>query len=410
MKRYSDAIWRLLSSRLLTPLVIGLFLLLYIAIAFRTEDALMALITVTRSTPLLIALFALIPLNRLLRLIQEIRDHFALQRLIRGISSDFRPELFDEAVEMEGSAVPFADVGRRLTASGYTISEKGTILSAWRGIGIFPARFMFLGATALLFCGILLSLGGRMSYRATLIEGEPLPVKEGEPAGGLVGIILTEENGLFLGKKLAIEVSPQGDRQAKRIFGLYPPARWRGSFVYPRYLGIGLYYRLSAPDLPDAYGAHDVLSIHPAGKEDSRQVPGTLYRLVFSLAQPDDGSDPYVTGRMTVRFKLLKGAELLFEGSAPRGGSFSRDGYHLEFPDIRRLVITDFIHDHGVMLIWSAMALYTAALLFWLFVCLACPRREIVFVRDGDKVLTASRAEGRRRKHVGVFHEALDML
>ncbi len=394
----------------MTPVVIGLYLLLYIGIAFKTEDALMALIEIARSNVLLIALFALIPLNRLLRLMLEISEHLAGRRLLAGNCEEMCAELFDEDVTMTEVSSPFADVERRLTASGYSTRNSGCSLAAWRGISAFPARVLFLAATLLLFSGVLISLGGRTSYRGAIIEGEPLPALTG-PAGVIERITLEPSTGLFLSKVLTMTLAPVNAGEAKQIFGLYPPSRYRGAFVYPRYLGIGLYYKFSAHDLPGVHEAYDILSIHPPGKEDSRTIPGSPYRIVFSLAQPGDGSDPYMTGRMDILFKVMKGNVLLFTGSANIGGEFSRDGIRLAFPEIRRVVLTDFISDQGVFMVWGAMLLYVVALLLWLPVRCCFPRQEMVFVKSDEGILYAgSRAEGGGRWHAGIFHEALDLL
>jgi hypothetical protein len=132
---------------------------------------------------------------------------------------------------------------------------------------------------------------------------------------------------------------------------------------------------------------------------------------MLSLADPGDGSDPFVTGRMTFRFKLLKGKDVLFTGNVPGGSEFARDGYRLAFPDFRRMVITDFIQDYGVLFIWAAMILLGVALIFWLPVRLLFPRREMLFIKQGtDMIRACSRAEGKERVHGGVFNEVLDLF
>jgi hypothetical protein len=61
-------------------------------------------------------------------------------------------------------------------------------------------------------------------------------------------------------------------------------------------------------------------------------------------------------------------------------------------------------------LIWTAAILFIAAGSIWLPVRVFFPRREILFHLEKDGTLAFSRAEGRRRNHAGVFHEALDAL
>jgi hypothetical protein len=113
---------------------------------------------------------------------------------------------------------------------------------------------------------------------------------------------------------------------------------------------------------------------------------------------------------MDFLFKLLKGKEVLFTGSIPRGGEFARNGYRLEFPDCRRMVITDFVSDYGVLLIWAAAILFAIAVITWLPIRLFFSRREMLFNSEQDMVRASSRAEGGERKHAGAFHEALDFL
>jgi hypothetical protein len=228
-------------------------------------------------------------------------------------------------------------------------------------------------------------------------------------AGTVQRITLGKSTGLILSKNLTMEVAEPGSGEVKKI-GLYPPSLYNGSFVYPRYLGIGLYIRFSAPDLPKVYETHSILSIYPPGKEASEDIPGTPYRMILTLGQPEDGSDPYMTGHMVFLFSLLKGKEVVLTGKAPSGGEFSKDGYRLSFPDSRRVIITDFIQDPGVLLIWSAAIILIVAGSLWLPVRLFFPRREMIFRLESSGIRACSRAEGRRRTHAGVFHGALDAL
>jgi hypothetical protein len=389
--------------------VIGAFLLLYIGIAFNNDDALMALIGIAGSNVMLIALFALIPINRVACLLDEFRNFLAGRQLLRGKKGAIRESLFDETVRIEGAGSGFSGAERRLSASGYRTVAGEDSLAAWRGISTFPARALFLAASAFLFCGVLISLSGRDTYRGTVIEGEKLPFSAGE--GEIVEqIVLAKSTGRFLAKSLTMAVAPSERGESNRIFGLYPPARDNGAFVYPRYLGVGLFFRFSAPDMPGGYETHSILSIYPPGKEASEEIPGSPYRIIFSLAPSDDGSDPYMTGRMRFLFKLLKGKEVVLTGKAPAGGEFSQGGYSLSFPDSRRLVITDFIHDPGVYLIWASMVLFIAAGCAWVPVKIFSPRREMLFLKGPEGCQAWSRAEGRRRMHAGVFHESLDVL
>jgi hypothetical protein len=403
MMRIFGPFYRLISSRALTPVVIGVFLMLYVGIAFFTEEALITLINLAKSSMVLITLFALIPINRVLRLFEEIKAFRLRLRILRGADEDIAPGLYDETVEMTESA-SFTDVERRLATAGYKTRVGERSLAAWRGVSIFPARALFSVVVILLFSGILISLAGRKSFRGAIIEGEPLYLPAG-PVGVVEQISLQPSAGPLLSKVLTIKENSGND---STVFGLYPPASYDGVFVYPRYLGIAVFYRFSAPDVPDGREVHTYLSIYPPGKEDGKEIPNSPYRLLFSLVQPENGSDPYMTGRITINFKLLKGNEQLMNGSAPMGAEIDRNGYRLAFPDMRRLVITDFIQDYGVELIWCSGILLCFAVCFWLPVRCLMSRREILLIAANGGIRAFSLDEGGGRKHARVFHDILD--
>ena len=431
MKRLLRAIWVVISSRALTPLVIGFFLIIYIGIAFGTDDALIALMNFTRPNVFLVFLLALLPLNSACRLVTETARHLKRRVVLAGNAGDVPPGLFDETVSLpvfppDAAVLPIpnprspipevtapassatAELESRLVAEGFKTRRTEYVLAAWRGFSTFPARLLYLLGTFCLFAGILISLTTRISDRSAVIEGEPLSAATG---GGVVErIVLEQSSGLILARKLSIQVAQSDSGTGRRVFGVYPPSLYQGAFVYPRYLGVALYLRFSAPDLPTGFEKHGILSIYPPGKEDSVEIPGSLYRIVIGMAEPGDGSDPYTTGKISYLFKLLKGNDVLFTGRVPTGGSFARDGYRLEFPDSRRLVITDFIRDYGVLLIWTAAILFMVAGFIWLPVRVFFPRREFLFIHRPDGINACSREEGRGRSHGGVFHEALDLL
>jgi hypothetical protein len=406
VKRTLLTVLRVLGSRALAPVIIGCFLMLYIGLAFITDETLIALMAIVRSTPVLFALLALLPLSHLIRLLQETVRYIKVRRALRAGSAGTDPGLFDEMLPLPGLA-SFDGLEGRLAAEGYRTRKTESSLAAWKGFADFPARICWRAATFCLFAGILISLGTRGSTRGAIIEGEQLPVVAG--GGTVEKVVLAESHGLILGKSLTMEIAPPDGGEGKSVFKLYPPSLYHGAFIYPRYLGVGLFLRFTAPDLPEGYEKHCILNIKQPGKEDGVEIPGS-YRIIFSLAKPEDGSDPYTTGRMTFLFKLQKGKDLLFEGSVPAGGEFVRDGYRLSLPDARRLVITDFIRDYGVLLIWMATLLFIAAGILWLPVRLLFPRREMLFLREGDVVRAFSRAEGGRSRHAEVFHDALDLI
>jgi hypothetical protein len=411
MKRLLNTLLTVGSSRAVPPLVVGFFFLLYIGIAFFTDETLITLMAFTRKSFILAAVLALIPLNRALRVCWETFRHLKLRRALAGKTAEVMPELFDEAVQLSSSA-SFQGLESRLASDGYKTRRSGNSLAAWRGVSIFPARILFLVGTFCLFTGILVSITSRTSYRRMVVEGEPLHTPEG--IGGQVERIkLAISSGSVLSRILTMEVAPSSSGYGRRSFGLYPPSLYGGAFVYPRYLGISLFLRFSAPDMPSGFETHCSLNTYPPGKEDSVVIPGSPYRIVFSIPEPDAGSDRYIsymTGDITLQFKLLKGKEVLFTGSAPGGGGFSRDGYRLDFPDIRRLVVTDFIGDYGVIFIWVAGLLFVAAGSMWFPMRAFFPRREMLFRCTPDVTMACSRTEGRARRHAGVFHEALDLV
>ena len=437
MKRLLQTLLAAGSSRAMPPVVIGIFFLIYIGIAFFTDETLITLMAFTRKSIILAALLALIPLNRLLRMMLETVRQLKLRRALTGKSTASVDELFDEAVTLPASSPSikefsspesrvlqapegpspeavsvFAQLEARLAAENYKTSRSENALAAWRGVSIFPARILFLVGTFCLFTGILISITTRTSQRQMVVEGDQLPSKEG--TGGVVErIILANGSGSILSRTLTMEIAPSNSGQGRRSFGLYPPALYGGSFVYPRYLGLAVLLRFSAPDMPVAYEALSFLNCYPPGKEDSVVIPGSSYKIVFSVPQPDSGIDRYIsymTGSVTFRFKLLKGKDLLFTGITPGGKEFVRDGYSLAIPDIKRLVVTDYISDYGVLLIWAVALFFTAAACIWLPIRVFFPRREMLFRYEPDAIMACSRAEGGARRHAGVFNEALDML
>jgi len=411
MKRLFRALFAAGSSRAITPVVIGFFFLLYVGIAFFTDETLITLMAFTRKSIILAGILVLIPLNFACRTVRETARHLALRRALSGKPADGMPELFDERVELPASPL-LPELESRLAALGYKTRRSENRLRAWCGTSIFPARILFLAASFCLFTGILISITTRTSQRQMVIEGEPLPMPDG--VGGMVErITLANSSGSILSKTLNMEVAPSISGYGKRIFGIYPPSLYGGSFVYPRYLGLAILLRFSAPDLPAGYEKHCILNCYPPGKESSEVIPGSPYRIVFSIPEPEAGSDRYIsymTGNVTLQFKLLKGKEVLFTGSVPGGGEFVRDGYRLALPDIRRLVVTDYIGDYGVLFIWAAALLFAVAGCIWLPIRTLFPRREMLFRFDQGIMTTCSFAEGGARKHAGVFHEMLDLI
>lgn len=401
------------SSRAVPPIIIGIFFLLYIGIAFFTDETLITLMALTRNSMVLAVLLALIPLNCAFRVVRETIRFLKMRRTVSEKAKEDVVALFDEVVEISASAnVP--DLENRLAAVGYKTRHTGNALAALRGINSLPVRLLFLSGTFCLFTGILITTTSRSSLRQMVVEGEPFPTPDG--SGGTVErITLASSNGPILSRTLTMEVAPtgSGSGSGKRIFGLYPPSRYGGAFVYPRYLGLAIHLRFSAPEMPAGHEMHSFLNVYPPGKEENVVIPSSPYRVVFSIPEPESGSDRYISymsGNITLGFKLLKGKDMLFSGSVPSGGEFVRDGFRLALPDVRRLVVTDLIYDNGVLFIWCAALLFCVAAALWLPIRVFSPRREMLFRFDHGVMTACSLAEGRSRKHAGVFHEMLDTI
>jgi hypothetical protein len=408
MNRTFRTLWALLSSRALPPLVLGFFLLLYIGIAFFTDETLITLMAIVRRMPTLVGLFALLPLNGVCRMVLEGSRYLKRRRALSGSISSPVGELFHETVEL--SAPPsFAPLEERLRGEGYATGRNGDRLAGWRGVTLLPARLLYLAGMFSLLAGILVSLTSRSVNRQEVVEGAPFPAPGGN--GGLVrSITFRNGSGWILAKELEVEVADPDSAGGVARFGVYPPARFRGAFVYPRYLGVALVCRISAPDTPGGCEKSVALPLYPPGREASTVVTGTPYKLTLTLLSPEDGSDPYTTGKMLFGIKLLKGKELLLTGTLPGGGEFRKDGYTVTIPDCRRMVMTDFVTDYGVLLIWWAAFLFTASFLLRFAVSIFFPRREMLFLVQGENIRAFSRAEGRKMAHAGVFHETLDLL
>jgi hypothetical protein len=408
VKRLLVVLSRVVTGRRTTPVILGLFLLVYIGVAFFTEEALVTLMMLTRRVPLLLALLVMIPLNLAARLVGDLRLELRRGRALAGHPSGPLDGLFDEEVRLAGEG-RLAELEAWLAGAGYRVKRGEERIAAVRGISAAPWRLLFRFGQFCLFLGILLSLTTRAVVREAVIEGEPLPAVAG--AGQVQGIRLAAEpGGLILNKSLTVTVAvPSAGGGRLRSFGLYPPGLLNGAFFYPRYLGLAPLVQFHAPDLAGEAGSYYLLMLYPPGREDSATIPGTPYRIVFSLATSPGDEDPFLSGKFVLNAKLFRGEEPVAEGRLPVGGALERNGFRVAVPEVRQLVQTDFIRDSGVLLIWLAAALFAAAVPLALLILLLAPRREMLFRASGQEVIGYSRAEGRVRRHNGVFHEALDL-
>jgi hypothetical protein len=408
MRGLGKKIFAAASARALTPLILGAFFLVYIGTASMSDEPLVTLMGIVRTNTLLVLLAALIPVNLALRAVGEASQALRRRAPARGMSAAPWPDgLFATEVELP-TVARWEELPRWLEGRGLRTVCRGETVTARRGVSLAPARVVFLLGCACLVAGVLASLLTRESHRTSLIEGEPLP-QAVDSRAVVERIILSDDpQGIVLDKRLSVRIG--GGAGGTREFRLYPPGRIGGYFVYPRYLGIAPLVALSAPDLPPRPPSFYTLTLYPPGREDAAEFTGTPYKVRFSLEPPASGADPFVSGEIVLLYRVVRGETVLFEGRMPVGGSVSRDGVTLAIPEVRRLMVTDFIRDHGFLLIWFALLLMAASLLYWVPVRIFAPRVELLFCRDIGRVHAGFRAEGGSREQAGVFHEALDLL
>ena len=99
MKRVLRAIWTIGSSRALPPLVLGFFLVVYIGIAFFTDETLIMLMAITRKSFFLTAVLALLPLNSMCRIVVEAGNYLKRRRALSDAAYAVPPALYDETVD-----------------------------------------------------------------------------------------------------------------------------------------------------------------------------------------------------------------------------------------------------------------------------------------------------------------------
>jgi hypothetical protein len=378
-----------------------------VVIAFFNDEALGVLMRLTRDNAILKTLLALVPLNMTARIVMECVEQLRRCRSRKGDLSRLPTGLYHEELDLPETS-DFTGLTEQLTAGGYRTVMSGPAFFAWRGYTVFPARLLLLVGALMLSLGIFLSLTTRLSTREAVVEGEPLPQRV---ANGTVEMIRLEESaGFLLNKNLAINVTLESDNaMSAKEFHLYPPGRVGGEFLYPRYLGVAPQINFSAPDLQPGISIYYTLMLYPPGKEDSAEIPGTPYKLYFTLVPPAD-ADPYITGKFVFHVKVLKAGVRIFEDELPVGGRSGVDGYSLSIPDARKIVAVDFVRDTGVPLVWGASIMLLLSVFLWLPLRFGSPRREILLLRTGGRVHAYSRSEGKTRLHAGVFHEALDLI
>jgi hypothetical protein len=397
----------ILAFKGITPVILGCYGILYVGIAFYNDEALITLMTLVRNNSLLILLLCCVPLNLLAILSLETARFFHHRRAMGLSPVGASVVTFQEAVDHLGTW-EMDLLERKLAQTGYHHRRKGHSCAAWKGISIFPARALSLAGGVCLFAGIALSIATRVSFREAAIEGEPLPEAVGVE-GRVERIVLRPTAGLILARTLAMDITlGEGERTKLRQFDIYPPGRIGGLFLYPRYLGLAPFVKFAPPEPGQAFASYIKLMIYPPGKEDGADIPQSPYKIFFTLAEPVTGEDPYATGRFVLNFRVVKGNAPVFEGMLPLGGTVSKGGYNISFPEVKRFVVVDFVRDPGLPLVWLAALFFTLAAGVYIPIRLLAPRREMLFLQDGGVARAFSMAEGGGGAHRSVFHGILD--
>jgi len=404
VKRVFTAIISISASRTVTPVVIAFYMMLYIVLAFGTDEVLVTLMELIRKSILLQFVFLLVPLNCVARIIKEVLAYNNRRKIFAGDCRDIQDGYFPEEVVLEG-VVKCDSVRELLSSSGYKINCLNDRLIALQGISLAPVRIIGFVATALLFIGVLLSLTTRQVRREAIIEGEQLPAVMGN--GTVDRITLKDTSGIFLSKTLSIDATFEGRTSH---FKLYPPSFFRNSFVYMRYLGMAPLVTFKAPDLSAPVSSYLILMLYPPGRNDTAEIPDTDYKVLMSLDSPLDGSDPYEKADGIFRFTIMKGKEALHSGQAMVGQAYRYGGYEISFTDPRRVVMADLVVDRGITLVWWGGVLIVVSSLFRVVIGVFSPRREMLFRVEGGNLHCRSFAEGGFAGHAGVFHEAVDIL
>lgn len=405
MKQIFATAISLLSHRLLPPAVYALFLMLYVAVAFFIDDALIMLVQLVDHNPLALGLLVLVAINALIRLALDLRN-WQLSRMDAADLSVGICGRYGGSIVVAG-CLDADETARILTSEGYRVTVGEGFVSARRGVSLLIPRLLWRLTVFLLFVGVALSLSSRSSQRIPVIEGEPLQVP-GAPPRTVERITLEETPGhWFLQRRLAITLlSPDGERD---VCGIYPPGRLGASFLYPRYLALAPLLSVSVP-VSGVTEGYQLIMLYPPGREDEVVLAGD-YRLKLVIPPREGGGDPFVSGRFDLHVRLLKGGQLLSEGDIPFGGRFEANGYSVALLGARRYVVTDFVRDYGVFCIWTAFAALFASMILYLPLRWIWPRRLMLFAADGEGGVRAwSRSEGRTRRHEALYHDLLDRI
>lgn len=407
MKLILRALISLLSHRLLLPVVCGLFLLLYIGIAFFTDEALVTLVQLIGHNPLALGLLALVATNQGVLMVIDIRNSRSAGKFASGQLSSGVDGICQVSITVTGR-LDASEATRILRAEGYRVTMGEGFVAARRGLSLLCPRLLWRFSVCLLFAGVGLSLSLRQSERLPVIEGELLELPGTAPRS--VERIELEDapKHWFLQRKLAITMAAPGG--GRDNYGIYPPGLFGSRFLYPRYLAVAPELRIAEPGIGVSEG-FQLIMLYPPGREDTVTLSGD-YRLKLAIPPREGMTDPFVSGRFDLLVKVLKGDQLLFEGSVPFGGRFEAGGFAVELLDSRRYVVTDFVRDYGVPFIWMACLAALLAVTIYLPIRLFGPYRFMVFAvaADSAQVVAGCNSEGGRRKNEALFYDLLDNI
>lgn len=408
MTRILSLIKTALYHRLLLPVVCLIFLILYIGIAFITDESLVTLVQLVGHNPFALGLLVLVAINSSLRMTDDVRNYRIARQGVAGAFPAAVEGVCDQSLIVNGR-LDAADVGRILGKEGYVVTMRDGFVAGVQGISLICPRLLWRLAALLLFAGVALSLSTRHSLRIPVIEGEPLQI-EGAAPRSVERIALEDAPGRwFLQRRLAITLADAGG--ARGTFGIYPPGIVGDRFLYPRYLGVAPLLRLTAPGVTEPFEGYQLILLYPPGREDKVELING-YRAQFVIPQNDGMPDPFVSGRYDLHVKVLKEDLVVAEGDIPFGGRFEANGFSIALLGSARFVVTDFVRDYGVFCIWLASAVALAAFLLYLPLRLFWPRRVMLFAVDAEseRIAADCSSEGRRRQHEALFHDLLDKI
>lgn len=407
MKRQSAIIYVILSHRLLLPTVCTLLLFLYISIAFVTDEALVALVTLAGRNPIVLGGLILVAVNSLFLFMADLRAYRNSGRIPATAEHGSRIGIREHTLTISGH-VDCADLERILAGERYRVAVHVGSVVATRGLSLIGARSLWRITVALLFAGIAISLSTRTVQRIPLIEGEPLQV--GHDIRMVTRISLDDVYGhWFLQRKLAITLS--GSSGEQKVLGIYPPGLINGRFLYPRYLSLAPMLSISLPERGGSQEGYQLIMLYPPGREDKVALMNG-YQAQLVIPSRNDLSDPFVSGRYDLYIKLLNGEKVVAEGELPFGGKLDMNGFSVSFPDSRRFVVTDLVRDFGIPCIWLATITAVTAFLFYIPVRLFWPRRVMAFSanREGGGIVAVCTSEGKSQRHEALFNDLLDKI